>query len=166
MVQDESKLRLVSFLRSKNTAVLSTVDNVGRPHAATISYILDDDLNFFFATRIDSRKTENLVREPQVSITIFDDHVFPVSAQIQGYASFADEIKKETVIQELCERFWRKPQRIPLFFKIPGENLAVVCITIKEVQWLEDNLNDLRLVFNFYTHEEIQHTQRKHRDII
>lgn len=61
------------FLTSHKFAVLSTADKDGRPWGATIYYIVDEDFNFYFFTRAQSKKYRNIQERPEVAITISDN---------------------------------------------------------------------------------------------
>src|SRR6266568_4105408 len=71
----DSKYKEVhDFLLSHKFAALSTASKDARPWGATIYYVVDEKLNFFFLTHVNSKKYHNLQEQPQAAITIADDN--------------------------------------------------------------------------------------------
>jgi pyridoxine/pyridoxamine 5'-phosphate oxidase len=58
------------FMNSGRLAVLSTVDEQGRPEAALIGYAVAPELEFIFDTVKSSRKYPNLKNNPRVAWVI------------------------------------------------------------------------------------------------
>ncbi|MEK7594328.1 MAG: pyridoxamine 5'-phosphate oxidase family protein [Patescibacteria group bacterium] len=61
------------FLKHHPMAVLSTTSDDNKPWGAAIYYVVDDDFNFFFATRAHTLKYENISQNPAAAITIADE---------------------------------------------------------------------------------------------
>lgn len=53
--------------------VLSTVSEDGKPWGSAITFAVDEDLNFFFMTRMGTLKYKNIEANPVVSLTIADE---------------------------------------------------------------------------------------------
>ena len=53
------------------TAVLATAREDGRPHAAPIAFVLDDD-DILFLTNAETVKGRDLLRDPRVTLVIDD----------------------------------------------------------------------------------------------
>ena len=60
MNKEISKQGALKFLKEKQLAVVSTVSAEGKPESATVLYFIDDDFNFYFITRRNTRKFGNL----------------------------------------------------------------------------------------------------------
>jgi PPOX class probable F420-dependent enzyme len=61
-----------AFLEQKNFAVLGTVSRSGAPHLTVMWYVLDGD-EILFNTKAGRAKESNLVRDPRVSLLVYDD---------------------------------------------------------------------------------------------
>ena len=61
-----------TFLRQHPMAVLSTVSADGKPWGAAIYYVADEDFKFYFVTRVETYKFQNLEKNPHVALTIAD----------------------------------------------------------------------------------------------
>lgn len=60
------------FLRRHPMGVLSTVDSEGKPWGAAIYYVADEDFNFYFVTRVETLKYQNLDKSPFAALTVAD----------------------------------------------------------------------------------------------
>lgn len=61
-----------AFLRHHPMAVLSTVSADGHPWGAAIYYVADEEFKFYFVTRKETFKYQNLEEHPYAAITIAD----------------------------------------------------------------------------------------------
>ena len=61
-----------AFLRHHPMGVLSTVSADGTPWGAAIYYVADEDFNFYFVTRVETYKYQNLHKNPLAALTIAD----------------------------------------------------------------------------------------------
>lgn len=61
------------FLTSHPVGVLSTASPAGEPWGSTIVFATDEDLNFFFMTRANTRKYQNIAANPTVALTVTDE---------------------------------------------------------------------------------------------
>jgi PPOX class probable F420-dependent enzyme len=64
-----------AFLEEPRFGALATVDPDGRPHLTVMWYVLDGD-EIMFNTARERRKPSNLVRDPRVSLLVFDAYRF------------------------------------------------------------------------------------------
>jgi general stress protein 26 len=53
-----------------NTAILSTTDFIGNPHASVVHYLVDKEENYYFITKAESAKAKNINKNNNVAITI------------------------------------------------------------------------------------------------
>ena len=60
------------FLEAKRFAVLGTVNRTGTPHLTIMWYALDGE-DILFNTKVGRAKESNLVRDPRVSLLVYDD---------------------------------------------------------------------------------------------
>lgn len=77
---------LLGFLRAQSWAVEASVSDAGRPQAAVIGIAVTDELELLFDAFGESRKAQNLRKDPHVAFVIgWDD------AQTVQYEGVADE---------------------------------------------------------------------------
>lgn len=85
-------------LRTHNFAVLSTVDEDGRPRSAGVNYGVSargDDLRIYVMTRRHLQKARNIARDPNVALVIplrrrFLWFLPPATIQLTGHAEILD----------------------------------------------------------------------------
>ena len=63
---------LVSYLNDLNIGVLSTVMPNGIPYSAVVYFVVDHSLNFYFLSKSDTKKAENLESNNRASFTTVD----------------------------------------------------------------------------------------------
>ena len=80
------------FLNTNTIGVLATADSSGQPHAATIYFTVDDELNLYFMTKEKTRKHRNIIANPKVSVAVFEPST-QTTVQIQGTATQVTDIK-------------------------------------------------------------------------
>lgn len=69
----DARLVAYKFLSAHRAATLATVATKNIPDAATVFYIVDEDLTIYFMARIESRKFRNLEKQHVVSMVISDE---------------------------------------------------------------------------------------------
>lgn len=138
MVDLETKNKFFEFVKSKQTAVIATISNTGKPSAATIYFLMDEDLNLYFMTKKFARKFENLQFDHEIALVIGIDNE-PVTVQIEGGASQIIEEKEfEQRLRQLQEKFFRNEYVAPLFQLASDKNeLIIYKITPKWIRWLD-----------------------------
>src|SRR5690606_34957172 len=87
------------FLDSQETGVLAVVDENNKPHAATINYVTDDDLNLYFITKTATKKFASLSQNPHVAMTVTDMDS-KKTVQIEGQAHEAKDIDQQSEIMK------------------------------------------------------------------
>jgi general stress protein 26 len=101
MITEEQR-HILDFLREHSVAVLSTADETGKPHGATIYFTFDDQsMNFFFMTKQNTTKNRNLQQNPQAALTVHEAQT-QTTAQIVGNVTEEKEpAKTEAVFQSV-----------------------------------------------------------------
>lgn len=74
------------FLKRHPMGVLSTVSPGGEPWGAAIYYVADQDFNFYFVTRAETSKFQNLDATPLAALTVADP-VSQITVQAAGTVS-------------------------------------------------------------------------------
>jgi general stress protein 26 len=72
MEQDNTE-KVHEFLAHHHVGVLSTTSSDGQPWGSAIIFATDENLNFYFMTRADTLKYQNIASNPKVAITITDE---------------------------------------------------------------------------------------------
>ena len=91
----------------KNFAVLSTLEPDGRPHSTVVWTKRDGD-DIVFALPKNRRKTANLIRDPRVTVVVFDAANPYASAQVQGTAYIEDD-PDGRLVAELSHKYTGGP---------------------------------------------------------
>jgi general stress protein 26 len=81
----ERQKRIHDFLQSQRIGVLSTVTPNGDPHGAVVYYVLGDDFTIWFLTKKGTRKSDNLLHNNHLMLTVCD-FASQTTAQILGTA--------------------------------------------------------------------------------
>ncbi len=68
----EERQKIIGFLSSHPVGVLASVDADGNPHASTIYFAVDDELNITFTTKQNTQKHKNIMINNSVMIVSFD----------------------------------------------------------------------------------------------
>jgi len=131
---EKTKGDVRNFLQRHRTASLATVAANGEPQVATVNYVLDDDFNFFFVARKQSRKFANLERDKKVGILVGDDPQIPAIVEMQGEAEMVQDARnineyfsKQT---DLGDKSW------DMLFKTAGVNFVLFKVKITWIRWL------------------------------
>lgn len=145
MVDPIYKTKLMEFLRSKMIAVISTISSEEKPESATIYYDVDENFNFYFMTKIFTRKYANLEKNTEVALVIGTENE-PITAQIQGKAKLiTDNEEYNLKMEQLEKRFLKNEYVAPLFQLNSGENKVVLFkVTPTWIRWLDlrgENIN-------------------------
>jgi len=65
-----TRAEIIRFIRANNCAVQASVSVSGAPQAAVIGIAVSDKLEIVFDTLASTRKAQNLVRNPRISLAI------------------------------------------------------------------------------------------------
>ncbi|WP_129668722.1 PPOX class F420-dependent oxidoreductase [Phytoactinopolyspora endophytica] len=87
---DETTRRLFD---ERNFATVATVNADGSPHSAVVWVTRDGD-DVLFSTTAGRKKARNLMREPRISVSVFDLENPYNSAEIRGKATLVDDPEK------------------------------------------------------------------------
>src|SRR4051794_37042974 len=84
---------LVDFVRQRGLAVVATTGADGAPEAAVVGITATDRGELVLDTTVDSRKADNIRRDPRVAVVIgWDDEQ---TLQIEGVANFLTGDERE-----------------------------------------------------------------------
>lgn len=135
MNKEISKQEVLKFLKEKALAVVSTISIEGKPEAATVIYFIDDDFEFYFITRRNTRKFKNLQSNNNVALVVGTE-LMPVTVQIEGAAELITDEKGDVLVAEIAKR----PQIQSLYFgpflELKGVDFAAFKVKINWLRWL------------------------------
>ncbi len=75
-----------TFLHHHPMGILSTITKDGKPWGSAIYFVADEDFNFYFVTRVETFKYENLDKTPFAALTIAGSDT-PTTVQVSGKIS-------------------------------------------------------------------------------
>ncbi len=114
MTPDEAREFLLS---SPRTAMLATVREDGRPHAAPVWFVLDGE-DWIFTTWHTTVKAANLRRDPRVCLCVDDEEPPYAFVQVEGLAAVQEQapdllqwttrIARRYLGDELAETYGRR----------------------------------------------------------
>ena len=91
IANEKVRQEALSFLRSHKTATVATVSSDGQPHAAVVTCLFDDAFNIYFFTQRNSRKFENIDKNPHVAFVVGGDEKTLSTIQMEGTAEIIDD---------------------------------------------------------------------------
>lgn len=100
---NQSRDNLRQFLDKNNVGVLATASLEAVPHAATVYVTYDQDLNLYFVTKRDTRKSRNLHKNNQAAIAIYNAQE-QATLQAEGAAT---EVTSGEKMQWVFNDIWR-----------------------------------------------------------
>lgn len=98
-----SKERIADFLSKQATCVLASADKNGKPHAATVYFTCDRQLNFYFVTKKETQKNRNLQANPQAAIAVSD---IPSQTTVQAFGTVI-EVSEPSRMEWIFNDIWR-----------------------------------------------------------
>lgn len=121
--QTITKDEVTSFLKSNFVAVLSTT-NDDKPTCSPVVYVIDDDLNFYFVTNTETYKAKNILKNPNVSMAVWQ--FLQMSVQMDGTATkITDDSTKEWVIEAFGDAATKDPNFWAPIFRIERSDYVV-----------------------------------------
>lgn len=104
-------LALLKFLRRQPWAIEASTAASGAPQAAVVGFAVTDDFEIVFDTLGNTRKAENLRRDPRIALVIGWDE--GQTAQLEGIADEPTGAELEHCQRFYFERFPEGPARAP-----------------------------------------------------
>lgn len=80
------RAEILAFMQRQKLAVQASVTAEGRPQAAVVGVVTSDDLQVFFDTLEDTRKCQNLRRDPEIALVLGWDLDEGCTVQLEGVA--------------------------------------------------------------------------------
>lgn len=118
--QAEARAICHSFLSQNEYAVLATVHDT-IPHAATVTYVVNDDLSLYIATRRTTQKAKDIAANPKAAIAV---GFGPGTTSVQALCAVEEVTESEA--EELLVNFLvKKDSYYSVFLKLPGLEFVV-----------------------------------------
>ncbi len=88
------KIAAILGMQKSRLGVVSTVNEENKPESAFVYYTFDEDLNIYFATREQSRKFKNIMRNKSAAFVMATENP-PQTLQLEGEASVHRELEDQ-----------------------------------------------------------------------
>src|SRR3972149_9880972 len=107
ILKDKLKQYILDYLGENRLMTLATAEN-NPPWAASVMFAYDTDLNLYFISDPDTRKAQNLLNNPSVSVAINQHQKTPgkiLGIQLEGTAHMLDKNKSQNELELFKKRF-------------------------------------------------------------
>ncbi|OGY25231.1 MAG: hypothetical protein A2864_02180 [Candidatus Woykebacteria bacterium RIFCSPHIGHO2_01_FULL_39_12] len=107
ILKDKLKQYILDYLGENRLMTLATAEN-NTPWAASVMFAYDTDLNLYFISDPDTRKAQNLLNNPSVSVAINQHQKTPgkiLGIQLEGTAHMLDKNKSQNELELFKKRF-------------------------------------------------------------
>lgn len=135
-VTDAVIKRANDFILKNKLCVISTVSPAGKPEAAVCIYLPDENFDFYFITRGQTRKTENLKTNKNVAVVIGTEPA-PFTIQAEGEAQFLLSTESEEFMNKVKGREDLQALYFGPFLKMPGTDFAIFKIKTNWLRYME-----------------------------
>jgi general stress protein 26 len=127
-----------NFLRQHHMGILSTVATDGKPWGSAIYFVVDEKFTFYFVTRADTYKYQNLESNPYVALTIADD-ASQTTVQLAGTISpLPHEDYLDVVFRRMTKiRPAGEPDWMPPIDKLRAGNYMPLVLTPAKLQYAD-----------------------------
>ena len=104
-----TKSDILEFLRKNPIMNISVVSGT-KPLASVVLFAVEDDFTFYFASHTSSFKTKALLKDPQISFSVWKH--LNMLVQVDGIAHKAGEVDVNSILEKLAkssisiEDFW------------------------------------------------------------
>jgi nitroimidazol reductase NimA-like FMN-containing flavoprotein (pyridoxamine 5'-phosphate oxidase superfamily) len=123
----DNKARII--IERSNYMVIGTSTKNGKPWTAPVLFVHDTSFNIYFLSAVDSLHAENILDDPNVSISIFDSHQrvgsYEGGVQAEGKAKPVGKNDIERVIRLYCKKLFPDSDIEPTERYVPDNYLGV-----------------------------------------
>ncbi len=125
----------ITYIKSHTSAVLSTVSKTGIARGSVIHYVYKDGY-FYFVTKDETLKSQNIALHGQVALTIHDTNSLK-TAQISGLAeSETDKRTVSSIIEEISTpKQYNEGNHFPPIISLKRGNFVVVRIVPTTIEF-------------------------------
>lgn len=130
-----TRQKVIDFLKANTFAVVSTISRDNKPNSGPVLYFFDDNLNFYFVTRSQSRKHINLQGNTAMSIVVGTGQE-SIAIQMEGHADMADD-NVEYFVNELKRRKHLKNEFYGPLLTFEGGDFIIYKTSIEWMRYIE-----------------------------
>lgn len=143
--QPNKKEACIEFLKTHDYGVVATAANDNVPWAATIAYLVDDDLAIYFATRAHTTKAQHLQENPNIAMAVG----FGPEAKAVQILGTAEKLESEAHDHWFTEMLVKKDAYYNIFLKMEGYDIEIYKIVPNQIRWMEiDDENQAEIFTN------------------
>lgn len=135
MENEDAKQKALTFLKEQFVMSIATV-NEDRPSSSVVLYVVDDAFNFYFVTHTGSYKEKNLILNPNISFSIWENKKMLVQADGEAFA-VTDSKQQEWLRNEVTTAVIKHPDFWPPLLQIASEQYAMFKITPTWIRMLD-----------------------------
>lgn len=134
------------FISDNRVGALATIRVDGIPHVVIVYCLVEEDLSIYFSTRVEGRKYENLVHQPNIAMTFYNEKNL-TTIQLTGMAERVDDLKREQEVHYNLMKLrnikinWTLPP-MQLFERGATNELAIIKITPSEMTYATFKTSD------------------------
>ncbi len=122
-----------SFIKNHHIGILSTAGH-RKPHGSVVQYMLDDKEYIYLATTPDSRKVQNIISNPIVSLTVFEIET-ELTARVEGHASIEQNHNKIIeVTNELGKQKTAQYERFTQNVSLHQQELVIIKVNPRRME--------------------------------
>lgn len=136
MNEEKIKNQAREFLFKNKLCALSTTAPGNRPEVSTVLYMADDDMNFYFVTRRQTRKFKNLLSNKNVALVIGVE-LSPFNIQAEGEAEPLEGKDQEIFMEKFMERPDLQELYFGPFLKVQGTDFAIFRVKTKWLRFMQ-----------------------------
>jgi general stress protein 26 len=141
MEQAQLRQTIIDFLNNHRKAVFSILDDEGLPTTSLMLYVIDDELNVFFGTRMAFTKYRHILEHPVVSLSVIEEAVDPLKVvDIRGEVTQLSASDQENV------HTWFKTKNPAKYYVEGAEDFVMFKLTPHFVRWLDAESGELSIV--------------------
>ena len=102
---EEQRLKIYLFAASCDLGVIAT-NSLDRksPEAALVAVTITENLDIIFGTSADSRKSKNIMLNPNIAFVIGGDEIRKTTIQVEGKALLLEGVERKTAEELHCTR--------------------------------------------------------------
>lgn len=139
---ENPKQLALEFLKQNKIGVLATANAEGAPHGTLVYYVIDNDFNLYFVTKLDTTKAKNIAQNPRVAFVVGTKDE-PVTAQLQGKAAHFQGPTEVKLIDQILAIAHTGNYHWPPILQIQAGKPAVFVIEVHRVQFYDERIVDL-----------------------
>lgn len=141
MEQTQLRDTIITFLNNHRKAVFSILDDDGLPTTSLMLYVIDDELNVFFGTRMAFTKYRHILKNPVVSLSVIEEAVDPLKVvDIRGTVEQLTPQDQDNV------HTWFKTKNPAKYYVEGAEDFVMFKLTPHFVRWLNAESGELSIV--------------------